>query len=659
MIVLYDSLLSVLFFALISLCIAEALYFKGNEGYITTANTTAVCMGWVAFLPLVIYRGIELFLSKGQKLIFSVLLAITIILAIYIFYSLLVRANKISGKAYFRNIVVTGMLVFIFEQFHYNTYLLKTFLLGISILSGLTLAIVQRKYKQNKNDALWRLFIAFGISLLGLTAYFEYYNKSIILLMLQSIGVIIILMGLAVNFKNAVKISFNKKIDELEKQNRRLFEAEVQVLKYAYKDQITGLPNYSSFHSTLTSCIGSKKNHSIYLLYLDLDDFRRVNAVVGFAEGNEILKACSQVITSILPPKDKLFRTNGSRFALIHYGDMQSAQTLSDLVIKTVNDAEELRTNSYFRQGVSIGITVVEPDKDFNTIVNQAEIAMYKVKEQSKNNYLYFNELHEQEYKKLLELEGKLKNATKDNVWNIYLQPQVSVDNNEIIGLEALIRWFDGDRYIPPDEFIPLAEKNGLIINIGDDVINKVFALMRDCRANYACDLKFSINVSAVEIFDPSFIERMRRYIEEYEIDPSLVTLELTETAILDNVQEAQVILSELREMKLSISIDDFGSGFTSLYYLSHLPIDEVKIDKSFIDNIIDSEKDKIMLNHFTQLCHDLGLRVVAEGVETNEQLDYVKSIGCDLYQGYYFSKPLSYENMCKSFSGKTEVKSS
>jgi len=151
----------------------------------------------------------------------------------------------------------------------------------------------------------------------------------------------------------------------------------------------------------------------------------------------------------------------------------------------------------------------------------------------------------------------------------------------------------------------------------------------------------------------------MRRYIEEYEIDPSLVTLELTETAILDNVQEAQVILSELREMKLSISIDDFGSGFTSLYYLSHLPIDEVKIDKSFIDNIIDSEKDKIMLNHFTQLCHDLGLRVVAEGVETNEQLDYVKSIGCDLYQGYYFSKPLSYENMCKSFSGKTEVKSS
>lgn len=461
------------------------------------------------------------------------------------------------------------------------------------------------------------------------------------------------------NFSDMGKRSNDQKILALEQQNRRLFEAEVQVLKYAYKDQITDLPNYSSFHSTLNSLLKSKTSSIAHLLYLDLDDFRRVNTVVGFAEGNDILRACGNVITSIIPGRDKLFRINGSRYALIHFGGVHSVQSLASEIIAVINDAEELRTNIYFKQGVSIGITEIEYNKDFNTIVNQAEIAMYKVKENRKNDFEYFNELHEQEYKNLLELEGKLKNATRENVWTIFLQPQIDVSTNEIKGLEALIRWFDGEKYILPNKFIPLAEKNGLIINIGDDVIKKVFGLMNECHRRIQCPMKFSINISAVEIFDESFVSRMEQYIEDFGIDPSHVTLELTETSILENVEEAQVILAQLRDMKLSISIDDFGSGYTSLYYLSKLPIDEVKIDKSFISNILSNEKDKIMLGYFTNLCHDLGLNVVAEGIETEEQLAFVKDIQCDLYQGYYFSKPMSCEDMYTVISENMGMKTS
>lgn len=457
------------------------------------------------------------------------------------------------------------------------------------------------------------------------------------------------MIALGINYNDTISLTSTKKINELEQQNRRLFEAEVQVLKYAYKDQVTDLPNYSSFHSTLSNLLNARKLEVTHLLYLDLDDFRRVNTVVGFAEGNEILKTTGNIITSVMLGGDKLFRINGSRFALIHFGTAHSAQTLACNVISAVNEAEELRTNVYFKQGVSIGITEIENGKDFNTIVNQAEIAMYKVKEHRKNDFEYFNELHEQEYKHLLELEGKLKNATRENVWTIYLQPQVDVDTGKVQGFEALIRWFDGEKYIPPNAFIPLAEKNGLIVNIGDDVIQKVFGLMRDCYDKKNESLKFSINISAVEIFDPSFVNRMKRYIESFDINPKDLTLELTETSILENVEEAQAVLSELRALNIAISIDDFGSGYTSLYYLSKLPIDEVKIDKSYIDNVLVNDKDRIMLGHFTNLCHDLGLRVVAEGVETKEQLDYVREIGCDLYQGYYYSKPMSYEDICDS----------
>jgi diguanylate cyclase (GGDEF)-like protein len=405
--------------------------------------------------------------------------------------------------------------------------------------------------------------------------------------------------------------------------------------------------------------LASKKAQASYLLYMDLDDFRRVNTVVGFAEGNEVLKKCGQAISEMLPAGDNLFRINGSRFALIHYGSMASSQNLAASVIEQVNGASELRTNTYFRQGISIGITALDKEKDFNTIVNQAEMAMYKVKENKKNDYEFFNELHEREYKNLLALEAKLKNATNEKVWKVYLQPQVDVKTGKIHGLEALIRWFDGQRYIPPDEFIPLAEKNGLIVRIGDDVIQKVFSLMEDCQRRQMLDIKFSINVSAVEMFDSSFVERMAMYLETYDVDPTNVTLELTETAILANIEEAQAIMTQLRNMKLSLSIDDFGSGFTSLSYLSYLPIDEVKLDKGFIDHIVDNGRDRIMLGHFTELCHDLGLKVVAEGIETEEQLQCIEHIGCDLYQGYYFSKPLSYDKMCHSFGKETGAQTS
>jgi diguanylate cyclase (GGDEF)-like protein len=650
MVILYDSFLSVLLFALSSCTVAQLLYYKGDDGYVIGRNAPFITLGWLGLLPAIIYRDFKDIMYGHQVALFwgPVILIAGVLIAY--FYSCQVLKNKsITAMTFIRNVLVVAIVMTATSVFEYDTHILKTCLMVLTLILGAVLVIVQTHFYKNRIGQLWIFFLSLSELLLLGSLFITGSDVLEIKLFFQGSGTILYMIALGINYNDTINLTSTKKINELEQQNRRLFEAEVQVLKYAYKDQVTNLPNYSSFHSTLSNLLNSRKFEVAHLLYLDLDDFRRVNTVVGFAEGNEILRAAGDLITSVMPGRDKLFRINGSRYALIHFGSVHSSQTLACDVIGAINEAEELRTNIYFKQGVSIGITEIENGKDFNTIVNQAEIAMYKVKEYRKNDFEYFNELHEREYKNLLELEGKLKNATRENVWTVYLQPQVNVDSNEVQGLEALIRWFDGEKYIPPNEFIPLAEKNGLIVNIGDDVIQKVFGLMRDCRDKKNETLKFSINISAVEIFDPSFVKRMKGYIESYDINPENLTLELTETSILENVEEAQAVLTELRALNIAISIDDFGSGYTSLYYLSKLPIDEVKIDKSFIDNVLVNDKDRIMLGHFTNLCHDLGLRVVAEGVETKEQLEYVREIGCDLYQGYYFSKPMSYEHICDS----------
>lgn len=659
MTILYDSLLSVCFLGLVSFVLMLLLYYKGDEGYVLSSHASALSTGWTIFLPILIYRGLKAYLMPIQKIMVLLFTLTIIAIVTYNFYNRLVVKKQITVKDYIRNWLILGVLVAAYLSFPYSVYALKVTMALLTIIAGVLLIVVQKVIKKNNIQPLWMVVIVAAMALITGSIYLEYHHHDLAIKVLQFIGSIIFYAGLAVNYADTNERASRHKIDALERQNRKLFEAEVQVLKYAYKDQVTGLPNYSSFQSTVRNNLKRTQNREAYLMFMDLDDFRRVNAVVGFAEGNDILKKCGDLVANIMPPGDNLFRINGSRFALVHYGSMTSSQALARSIIGVINGADELRTNAYFRQGVSIGITLIDQKRDFNTIINQAEIAMYKVKEHKKNDYEFFNDIHEKAYKNLLELEGKLKNAAKENVWSVYLQPQVDVATGKINALEALIRWFDGERYIPPDEFIPLAEKNGLIVRIGDDVIQKVFSLMQDFQKKQILDIKFSVNVSAVEMFDTSFVERISRYIETYNVNPANLTLELTETAILENVEEAQAIMEELRSMNLSLSIDDFGSGFTSLSYLSRLPIDEVKIDKGYIDHIVDNGKDRILLGHFTELCHDLGLKVVAEGIETKAQLEYITGIGCDAYQGYYFSKPLSYEKIVDSFSKNTSYKTS
>lgn len=659
MAILYDSLLAVCFFALFSFTLVFLIYYESREGYVMGANAPAIALGWVGALPIFIYRGISVHMTKDQHGILMVAILGVALFMMYVFYCRLVRSGVISLGHYVRNTVIVAALIVAFVFLNGNPYLMKTIMAVLTMLSGVALMINQARINRNEIHYLWRLFIGIAMGIFSISMYLEYYQKDMLITMVQAVGIVFFTAGLLVNYFDTIKRTTDDKFSMLESQNRKLFEAEVQVLKYAYKDQITGLPNYASLYRMLTSLLSGRRSTDAFLLYMDLDDFRRVNTLAGFAEGNDLLKKCGELIGGLLSSRDRLFRINGSRFALVHFGSMETSCSLAKTIIDAVNSEETLRINTYFRQGMSIGITEIETQKDYNTILNQAEIAMYKVKGRLKNNYECFNELHEQEYKNLLALEAKLKNAANENVWKIYLQPQISIQTGAVLGVEALIRWFDGERFIPPDEFIPLAEKSGLIVRIGADVIQKVFAIMKDCQSKFDCDIKFSINVSAVEIFDEKFVERMAGYIEQYDVNPKLVTLELTETSLLENLGDAQAIMAELKGMQLSISIDDFGSGFTSLSYLSRLPIDEVKIDKGFIEHIVDNEKDKIMLGHFTALCHDLGLRVVAEGVETKEQLDYISYIGCDLYQGYYFSKPLSYEDLCIGFEKRRMSQSS
>lgn len=421
---------------------------------------------------------------------------------------------------------------------------------------------------------------------------------------------------------------------------------EDKVLKLAYYDLITGLPNRAMFEKQLTSQIVNAKNvnKQCALLYFDLDDFKNVNDTLGHTYGDILLKMVSKEFRKYKKEDYTLARLGGDEFGLIvsEIEDLCQLHSLASMIINSLEKPWMLNGQEFYIS-TSIGIAVF-PDHGENseTLLRNADTAMYCAKEAGKKGYkIYKEEMYTQKME-FINMKKSLRHGVKNKEFILNYQPVIDLKNNRIISSEALIRWNHPKKgLISPINFIPIAEKTGIIKEIGK------WTLETACKQNkiwiekgYA-PIKISINMSALEFKQRNLVKSIKGILQETGIDSKYLVIEITENIVLEDLNHTINVLNELKKMNIRIALDDFGTGYSSLNYLKILPIDYLKLDKSFIDNVTTKSKDQAITKALIKLAHDIGLKVVAEGIETEEQYHYLKKINCDLGQGYFFNKPL------------------
>jgi len=389
--------------------------------------------------------------------------------------------------------------------------------------------------------------------------------------------------------------------------------------------------------------IASRSDSKIAILFIDLDRFKIINDTLGHDVGDELLVECSKRMRNGLRDSDMLARVGGDEFVIVVESpdNNYSAAHVCENILKLF--CEPVQTNSHsLNITLSIGVSIFpEDDTDYKQLFKYADIAMYEAKYSEKNTYRYYQKKLSVEAHKRLDTEQALKVAQSKNELYMMYQPKYNIKNHNIIGLEALVRW-DNDKLglVPPDKFIPIAEDTGFIIDIG------LFIFEQSCRdflvfKESSKTLKsISINISAIQLYQDSFIDDIMKITKDVGIYPYEIVLEITETHIMKNINHSGVLLKNLKELGFIISIDDFGTGHSSLSYLKLFPIDELKIDKSFVDDLPHDKNDVAISKAIITLSQSMGYINVAEGIENIDQELFLRDNNCLLGQGYYFCKP-------------------
>ncbi|GAA3930195.1 EAL domain-containing protein [Litoribacillus peritrichatus] len=424
--------------------------------------------------------------------------------------------------------------------------------------------------------------------------------------------------------------------------------AEEQLHQLAQYDSLTGLNNRYSFQNLLGQSVARaiRNNSSIAVLFLDLDKFKTVNDSLGHEVGDFLLQEVALRIQACLRDGDVIGRIGGDEFTVI----LESISVARDIaaiaqkIIETISEPFNLRDH-HIHIGVSIGIaTYPESATDEETLMRCADIAMYKVKESGRNGYRFFTELMQKEVLAVLQMENRLRVALQLNQFLLYYQPKVDPFENKVVGFEALIRWRVGpDEFVSPGEFISKAEEMGVIVSIGNWIINESCRQVREWLDNGVIDesVSVAVNLSIKQMQNSSLVSTIQKSLDLYKLPSACIQLEITEGIMIDDIDRTIKMLDQFKTMGLKVSIDDFGTGYSSLNYLRRLPIDALKIDMSFVQALHEGEQSKAIVRAIISLSKNLGLTVIAEGVEDGEQLSFLKELECDLIQGYYFSKPL------------------
>ncbi|MGA4718399.1 EAL domain-containing protein [Fictibacillus nanhaiensis] len=424
---------------------------------------------------------------------------------------------------------------------------------------------------------------------------------------------------------------------------------EKKINQMVYRDPLTGLPNRLLLNDRLSQALelADETKQTIGIMFIDLDRFKYINDTLGHAVGDQLLIEISKRIQACVGKNDTVCRQGGDEFiVLIPNTTADEVSKIAQQIIDLFSSSVMVNEQELFVTP-SIGIAMYPGDgRDIETLIKNADTAMYRVKEQGKNNFQFYTpEMNEAVTKKMM-LEIGLRKALERDEFKIVYQPQIDVETGGIIGVEALLRWHHPEwGTISPAEFIPIAEETGLILQIGEWVLHGA------CRQNKAwqdagyAPLRMAVNISSRQFQQSDLVERVSRILRETALAPQYLELELTESIIQDS-KYAVAKMQVLKEMGIHLSIDDFGTGYSSLSYLKTFPIHTLKIDQSFTRNIYADPKDASLVETIIAMAHNLDLKVIAEGVETEEQLQFLQQKQCNEAQGYYFSRPISAEEL-------------
>jgi diguanylate cyclase (GGDEF)-like protein/PAS domain S-box-containing protein len=434
---------------------------------------------------------------------------------------------------------------------------------------------------------------------------------------------------------------------------RKLADTKIEFL--AHHDPLTGLPNRALFQDRLDIAVAhaDRSDRRAAVLLLDLDNFKYVNDALGHGTGDGLLRVVAERLKECVRAVDTVARLGGDEFVIIQSGieSADQAVILAERIRKKITQPFEIDGHD-IHTGTSIGITVYPDDStDLDQVLKNADLALYRAKGREKGTFEFYSTELGQTAQNRLDIAAGLRRAiTVEGELSLAFQPKFSLASGMAVGVEALLRWNrPGHGAVPPGEFIPVAEATGLILPVGEWVMRRACRHLKDWEEAGVPLVPLSVNISAAQFRDRSLVRMIRQCIEDVGIDPTLLEIEITETALMRDSESATEILRELVGVGLSVSIDDFGTGYSSLNDLKRFPVQKLKIDRSFVSGIGNCDEDAAIAHAVTQLGHSLGLSVLAEGVETKAEFDTLRDLGCDEVQGFLMSRPISADDFARS----------
>ncbi len=424
-------------------------------------------------------------------------------------------------------------------------------------------------------------------------------------------------------------------------------EQEEKIWNQAHFDALTGLPNRFLSLDRLSLLLNEARRNKdfVAVLFLDLDDFKKVNDTLGHETGDKLLIESAIRLSNIVRSKDTVGRLGGDEFIIL----LEGLSLVTDAQPVAENLLERFR-NPFIIDGrklvltASVGIAVFPQDgASPSELLRNADAAMYHSKELGRNTYCYFTDSMNREVSRRLTIEEQINGALKRGEFEVHYQTQVNISDRKVIGAEALLRWYNPTLgHVSPVEFIPIAEQTGLIVALGQYVLIEALTVAKKLQQTMGAEFTMAVNLSPRQFRDPELVNFIQKAIEQSGLTSKYLELEITEGVLMSGHSYINDALNQLSEMGVSLAMDDFGTGYSSLSYLRNYPFDVLKIDRSFINDIIEDADDRELIHAVVAMAHGLKLKVVAEGIETEEQLAYLKKLGCDYGQGYLFSKPVS-----------------
>lgn len=423
-----------------------------------------------------------------------------------------------------------------------------------------------------------------------------------------------------------------------------------KMIHIAHHDDLTGLPNRRQLMKDLTKLIEEDKQEFSLFLF-DVNRFKNINDGLGHHVGDLFLIEISQRVQKLSNAFTKYYRLSGDEFICI----LTKPQAFEDTVknLQAVFKCRFSLNKHSFYASISIGaVNYPQHGDSSQEILKYVDIAMYEAKKNNSKTYVLYKNQSTFSHNQKLTVETKLHDAMENQLFELYYQPKVNLQTDEIDGMEALIRWFDEDLgFVPPDQFIPFAEEFGLIGEISEWVIANAGCQAKQWNEQFDLNLRVAVNISPSHIAQDNFIGRLKEILKQHNIDPRTIEIEITEMSFLDQNNDLLRKIGELKSMGIILSIDDFGTGYSSLSYLKNFPVDTLKIDRTFIHKMNENSADVAMVSAMISLARALNLKVVAEGVEELEDLQLLRELNCEFAQGYYYSRPLNVNDFTKRLS--------